>query len=353
MEELKQPDTSSAKSVMSQNSNEEIIETEQSHSFGKYRKWLRDRVFGKSNYGGDSHPPAACCLPPPLLLLTPYLCEENWLFRALGKIGLRASAADNTIRCLFLRLGMMANLSGLILTILSCFAMSKNFYYLNLLPFSSANVIGLEQFLKIHVGLRAIAVKNMLTSDVKIIPFDKICSDEWMVENCNKCQNVSASMVGTIISSAVAFLPSIFTDTTRMYINYDVNCQKMAATIFALISLALSLITMMEYRFLCYVSFYKGLIYLDEEDEIVEAFSETAVKMISFDWNVGAGFTCLILGSLLKIVDICCNFLVQTPTITRDAKEQFDYEKIPSVLKEADCDEESVLNEADCEKDSL
>jgi hypothetical protein len=63
---------------------------------------------------------------------------------------------------------------------------------------------------------------------------------------------------------------------------------------------------------------------------VVDPDSSEVAFTLDFDWGIGKGLACLYAGTVLKIVDIVwCNIIIATPTITRDAKEQAAYEKIP------------------------
>ena len=146
-------------------------------------------------------------------------------------------------------------------------------------------------------------------------------------QQCTACGEVSNSMVVTVIMSTITYLPSFFTDILRMYSNYDVNCQKAFATIFAGLTLLLSLNTLLTYNNACFTSFYEGFVPLIAALEVPDDPSE-ALFNIHFDWKMGPGLACLYAGTILKIVDIIANLMVPTPTITRSNKEKYDYEQL-------------------------
>lgn len=54
--------------------------------------------------------------------------------------------------------------------------------------------------------------------------------------------------------------------------------------------------------------------------------SDDVFLVVYFTWSAGLGQICLALATFLKIVDIVCNIVLPTPTITRDHREQEEYE---------------------------
>ena len=54
--------------------------------------------------------------------------------------------------------------------------------------------------------------------------------------------------------------------------------------------------------------------------------SPDAFLVVTFRWRAGMGQFCLLIATLLKLVDIAINIVVQTPTITRRYLEQVQYE---------------------------
>jgi hypothetical protein len=75
--------------------------------------------------------------------------------------------------------------------------------------------------------------------------------------------------------------------------------------------------------------------------------------VVRFDWRAGLGQICLLLATLLKIVDIFINILVPTPTITRNHQEQVDYEWKYGQIVELDNDDVAVGPSNDEQADSL
>jgi hypothetical protein len=59
---------------------------------------------------------------------------------------------------------------------------------------------------------------------------------------------------------------------------------------------------------------------------MVDMNSEDVYMVVRFEWKAGLGQICLLLATLLKVVDIVINIVLPTPTITRNHQEQVDYE---------------------------
>ena len=145
--------------------------------------------------------------------------------------------------------------------------------------------------------------------------------------DCDKCNEISKSMVSTLIASVVSYFPSIFTNFTRMYHNYDVNCQKLFAICVTTFSLILSLSTLMNYRNNCFDNFYDGRIPFDEESMPIDDDSVEVFATVDFDWSGSTGLFCLLVATVIKIVDILVHLALPSPSFTRNREEQANYEK--------------------------
>jgi hypothetical protein len=85
--------------------------------------------------------------------------------------------------------------------------------------------------------------------------------------------------------------------------------------------------TYLGYQSECFESFYDGSIYYDADFNALEDDTETVYEA-KFDWKLGNGLICLFVATFGKLIDIHANLVVQTPTITRDHKEQEEYEAL-------------------------
>jgi hypothetical protein len=271
--------------------------------------------------------------------------EENIFCKVWGRLGL-IRPENETARFWLLHLGFIANFVGFFLTLYSCLAITdSNYGILKAASFSSAvltepNVPNSTLAGAVDVGLRAAALVLPNRDGPNVVNFCDMSSETLSLYlddgvDCGGCQDVSSGMVLSVVVSAITFIPSLSTDILRMYSNYDVNCQKGFSTLFATVTLVLSLFTLLTYNRSCFAGFYDGDVPFDAEfNAIQKDSSEEPTHVIKFDWSIGPGLICLYTGTLLKSVDLFCNLLVPSPNITRDHKEQWDYEALEVKPKE-------------------
>jgi hypothetical protein len=268
--------------------------------------------------------------------------EESVCCKVLGRIGL-IRPENEKARFWLLHVGFIANLIAFVLTLYSALAISDDYDTLRAASFSKIGVTEpnspLETIIQLDVGLRAAALNLPHTEQKIVINFDEFCDlpseslklflDDTDVE-CSRCEDISTSMVVSVIVSVITFIPSFSTDILRMYSNYDVNCQKVFSTLFAAVTLLLSLNTLLKYNQSCFAAFYSGKVPFDQNITLIQddAAATNAAFLVDFDWSMGPGLACLYAGTVSKAVDIVFNLLVPSPTITRDHKEQWDYENL-------------------------
>uniref|UniRef100_A0A7R9WTB8 Uncharacterized protein n=1 Tax=Craspedostauros australis TaxID=1486917 RepID=A0A7R9WTB8_9STRA len=293
----------------------------------------------------------------------PGLMEENRFCRCWGTIGFMTK---KSLRYNVLLVGLIANFIGMVLTIYACFAISEDFDSLQRTSFSSGDITGgpdSSASLKVDIGLKAIAFDESRSGIKTVVGFDELCdfsfNDEFdvreftMTDACDECNDVSSGLVATVIMSAVTFIPSLATDILRMYENYDVNCQKGFATILAIISIVSSLSTLLSYKNACFDGFFDGEIIFSVSGGSVVQNDGQGTFVVDFDWSAGNGMIALAIGTALKVIDVVCNFLVATPTITRDVYEKAEYEKLGAGGDNtggADADNEEVANDSDASR---
>jgi hypothetical protein len=236
----------------------------------------------------------------------------------------------------------VANVVGFILTLYSCLGMSLSYEVLKVAAYSIADISSqdvpdVDGSISIDLGLRGAAISLPNFDAPIVVPFTDFCDlpNEDLArylnadETCGVCEEVSTTMVWSVISSVVTFLPSFTTNVLRLYSNYDVNCQKGFSTLFASVTLILSLNTVLTYNNNCFAAFYSGNVPLDGNLDPLDDDNAVPVFSVDFDWSIGPGLLCLYLGTMLKAVDIVANLLVPSPSITRDEKEQLEYELLP------------------------
>jgi hypothetical protein len=89
----------------------------------------------------------------------------------------------------------------------------------------------------------------------------------------------------------------------------------------------MTLSTILAYKNSCFNSFYDGTVYFDADSNALDD-ENGATYLADFDWEAGNGLICLYLATFIKLIDIIANILVPTPTITRNRKEQEEYEAL-------------------------
>lgn len=308
-------------------------------------KWLYDRIKGKSKVG-DSRPPHPMCYVPPPVGRWPEFFEQNTFCKFWGRIGIINPDNENA-RYWLLHIGFVANVIGFFLTLYSCLAISNNYEVLKAAAYSMADIStqdveNVDGSVSIDLGLRGVALMLPNFDGPIVIPFTDFCDlpDEELKsylnqgtgedgELCGVCEEVSRSMVWSIMFSVLTFVPSFTTNVLRLYSNYDVNCQKGFSTLFASVTLILSMNTLLRYNNQCFAAFYSGSVPFDRNLDPLDDDNTEPFFTVEFDWNAGPGLICLYLGTVLKAIDIGANMLVPSPSITRDEKEQLEYELLP------------------------
>ena len=314
------------------------------------RRYLIDRCDGKSKLPNgdreDDHPPLRPCLPPPCVKWCPGCLEQNAICTLAGSCGLIRS--DNyKMRRTILWVGIASNIAGFFLTIVACCAISSHFDTLMRTAFSSGSGTSDNSTIsdvQVGIGLTAVALRKPFGTHRDVVwSFQEFCERGFKTGTlqyfgdgvCSGCAKESGGLVSTLILSLITYFPNIFTDVTRMYYNYDVNCQKMFGSFITLVSFFLSLYSWRRYVTSCFSVFYEGIVPYgfqglalapEEVDELEEKWK--IMVSMNYEWKAGPGLICVITATFLKIVDILCNMMVPTPKITRSRQEQEDYEKL-------------------------
>lgn len=339
------------------------------------RRWIYDRVNGTSRIEGvplrRHQPPCFLCFPPPMLKVCPWLLEENCLCRLLGQCG--CCVESGGLRSNALKFALWLNICGFLVTIFAALALTDDEY--DLLSISSFGKADLEPTrddgvqstidyptINLHLGLRALAVKNPNSAGVAsmttttVIPFDEFCTAQGMeqlmpLQDCDACSDTYLYLLIGILVALTAQVPTFATDYLRLYTNYDVNCQKVSASLWGMVCLAGYGLVYYYFNEVCAASFYKGQIQYSADGTLVEKLEDPPDDgsiAIDFDWKVGTGQICLLVAFGLKILQMVCNCCVSTPTITRNRKEQWDYEN--KFAKKAVDDENDGRNAGDDDK---
>jgi len=247
--------------------------------------------------------------------------------------------------------GMCTNLIGMALTIVACFAISNDYNILTSTSWSEGTITSVnisDSFQTIHIdtGLRGVAIDQgnslgSLEEADAVTSFDRFCDEledglgRYMdPDECDSCEESSKTYRSSIITTVVLYLPSIFTNWTRQFVNYDVNCQKFFGTIVAAISLFLAVYSMLGYKNDCWDGFYNGDVYYFASNYTVVpsdyegGSDDEPIVVANFSWEPGTGFICLTVATILKFFDLVGHCLIQTPSITRNKDEKLEYHKV-------------------------
>lgn len=292
---------------------------------GRHRQWLYDRVDGNVR-DADVHPDYRCCTVPPCVKCFSPLLELNCVCEQLGKVGF--TGTDLRLRKIFMLIGLASNLVGLFLTAVACLAIAEDFGMIRWTAFSVGRIFENEEpSVQVFFGLKAAAFRN--STGNYVLPYDEFCDyvgtgslPEPVLnqDECSSCNDVSNELVRKVITTAIFYLPNIFTDILRMYPYYDVNCQKAFGMIINFSSIIVGYSLIRSYKQICYASFNAGS-FPDESGDL----------MYSYKWGGGPGLLRLWIATLLKLVDVFCHVMVPVPSIARDKRQQAEYEKLPAV----------------------
>jgi hypothetical protein len=305
----------------------------------KPRQYVIDRTNGKSKIDPTKKPPLPCCFVPPCVRFLPTCLEQNVVCVTMGKVGCVPTESAKMRRILF-AFGIFANLISFALTIFGMMASSEDFGRLQTTSFSSGTVTVYDiatnevaEEITMDIGLRAVAFDNPNTVGQQVYNFDEFCdltdlAGRYLNEDqCSSCSDSSAGLMTTLVISLITIFPVIFTDVLRMYSNYDLNCQKFFGSLVSTFALIMTLSTILAYENSCFESFYDGNVYFDADSNALDD-ENGATYLADFDWEAGNGLICLYLATFIKLIDIIANILVPTPTITRNRKEQEEYEAL-------------------------
>ena len=175
------------------------------------------------------------------------------------------------------------------------------------------------------MGLRAVLLEyeydDQDTTTTTLLSFDEFCSfaetqSFLSTHECDSCQRASFPISISLVLSVVFTLPNITTNFLRMWPNYDVNCQKFFGGVVGLISLFMSGYTWWSYQLSCFRAFRDT------------STTSTSTSSSHDEWKPGHGLLFVVAATLLKVIDSFCNWLVPTPSITRNHVEQEEYERM-------------------------
>eukprot|EP00927_Polykrikos_kofoidii_P020749 TRINITY_DN19889_c0_g1_i1.p1 TRINITY_DN19889_c0_g1~~TRINITY_DN19889_c0_g1_i1.p1 ORF type:complete len:399 (+),score=60.56 TRINITY_DN19889_c0_g1_i1:87-1283(+) len=115
-----------------------------------------------------------------------------------------------------------------------------------------------------------------------------------MRETCEEC-NANQIAIPTLIMAAISQVPTMATNLQRSTRFGDVNCQKTLGILSNVLGFVGSFASMMSFRQACYTD-----------------MPET-IDDVKLEWRLGAGFRCVLIATLIKVVDAVCHAFVPTP----------------------------------------
>eukprot|EP00544_Gedaniella_sp_CCMP2646_P015477 CAMPEP_0202503394 /NCGR_PEP_ID=MMETSP1361-20130828/41628_1 /ASSEMBLY_ACC=CAM_ASM_000849 /TAXON_ID=210615 /ORGANISM="Staurosira complex sp., Strain CCMP2646" /LENGTH=1063 /DNA_ID=CAMNT_0049136599 /DNA_START=154 /DNA_END=3348 /DNA_ORIENTATION=+ len=337
----------------------------------KPRQWLIDRCDGNERVMNPNSKPCCPIFYSPLLLkFFPDFMETNRVMEFLGRTGC-ISPTNTRARKIIMITATLGTIVGWAFLIFSDFAVSlNNFGMISGAAFNSGSLIvfpcrpgvfdacdsefddgafrGNERN-EYFLGLRAIAITRFTDEDRTkkqrvVKSYDSFCAGDLGFQvvgpdDCAQCADASQAMVASILMSTVTYFFTFTTDVLRIWPNYDVNCQKVFGGFFAIISAVMGLRTWFLYRNQCFASFRNGWYCFDEQlNEIdCDASDDIFYGSALVDWDAGPGLVALGVATFAKVLDLLCNILVPTPSITRSKNEQWEYERLATVDSTAQC----------------
>jgi hypothetical protein len=345
-------------------------------------KWLLDRIHGQSKYNDNERPPNPCCWVSPIVGYFPVLLETNGCCRWFGKIGVGSDNNTNNnttttttpnknelVRFYLLHFGFLCNILAVVLTAYAALSISLEYFLLCKSSLFEITILETTVFAAnsasssstsntIYFGFSGIGIENQQS----VIGYNTLCSENGnendnendpylyllnsgQSSDCNNYNYFSMNSSISILISLSLFVPTFFLTQLRMYSGYDSNCVKNTLTILGLVIVLLNLNIILSSLYLLYfnnTSFIMNnnqdnnnkneayYMHYDQEGNIVgDNSDDISYSMeVSSDWNWSWGLILLVTGTGLKFLDLVCNILVSTPTITRNKKEQEIYETI-------------------------
>merc|ERR1719491_244211 len=143
---------------------------------------------------------------------------------------------------------------------------------------------------------------------------------------------------------AVTQIPQMLTDLQRATTFGDVNCQ---ATLGIVSSLVGTLTTLSSLG-----AFYQGC------TSNLPNYGHAGNDVVSFSWHMGAAFSCFVIATLMKLLDVCAHVLVPTPqarhSIPDEDLELVDYLRlgVDDLEKDA-CDSGGNISEGNHSLESI
>jgi len=104
----------------------------------------------------------------------------------------------------------------------------------------------------------------------------------------------------------------------------------------------------------CHASFRQGWYCFDSALEEIDCDTGDDFFLAAyFNWQAGPGLIGLGVATFAKILDLLCNIIVPTPTITRSPEEQAEYERLVEPTNNETSSKEEKGESSDHEEQSV
>lgn len=267
------------------------------------------------------------------------ICESSICCRTCGKVGLAAGDAN---RKGFMLCGAFFNLLFMILSIIGCLGMSEDAGTLKKFAWVHGEADGSETFLGVTSKIDTVDCSKFSMPDVcalqmpargferdddlltykRVVNFaDSGCAREQLenatahglipkevkdsldaaLKQCDECKSNLLTST-TLIMGIITSVPSILTDLQRTTRYGDINCQSTAGSVGTFFSVIMNVISLSNFATAC----KKNM-----PDTVLGPGNTT----VNIKWTLGTGFMCVLIGTILKIVDSLCHFIVPTPEV--------------------------------------
>ena len=292
-------------------------------------------------------PPHFLCYVPPCVRRCPGFVEQNACCECVGQIGCQFFKKNHVARRRVFAVGFCFNFAALAFTIVASMAFTTNFNLLTSTSFTRGDITvpawNNGTSARLDIGFRAVALTDpsQVMGGDTVSSFDEFCDSPIGDENsiqrflsddlCGECKERSEQFVVTCIVNVMLIGRNMVSDITRMYPQYDLNCPNFYGSLMATLSVILGLWTIASYQDHCFNDveqdlrpFYRNNFTVVPDDP--QDVDPSDLLLVRFEWRNGPGLNCLWASTCLRIVDALCNYLVPTPSITRNRRQQQDYE---------------------------
>lgn len=209
-------------------------------------------------------------------------CEKRGCCVNLGKIGLKVFPKHRAVI-------MFIAAAFSFLAFILCIASACSLSYSNSQVKNTNWTYGKSDESEFFVGLYEIIVNAKGSKERELKWSDGDCPNSY----CEECQDACNSTISSVIISLITCIPTIQTDLQRSTIKGDLNCQKIMGMFTGIVGTISTLVALSAYADGC----YRNLPDYDEDDNQIK-------------WQLGPGFSCLLVATLLKPIDFFIHLLM-------------------------------------------